>query len=336
MMVLLACCLFLHAAAAEPSVEILSAYQFPPNVCKILIRNHGEEPLDLREPELKSGAKEGATALWTMAEPDLLTPDGSSWITGLFASALPGEGEIPMRLVTTGKQIPFSLEANPRLVVTYSVQVPEEEKVYIFVLNAAAEDCTITAADINDVPVALAQPVEIPAARNALLCGKCSVRPAPEFEVPQVVIRLTPSGGLPVQVFGRLFRPEHTVLRGAGNTFDTIDCLSHAHGDDTTAATKAIAAATAQRGTLRTIKFCNIDVGDNAAARFAQIMERNHIEPQLAYSDECASGDYVQTLLECVEKVRCATQPGITYAWVFPSDIHAPSSPPYGVARLRT
>lgn len=336
MTLLIACSLFLHAAAAEPSVEILSAYQFPQNVCKVLIRNGGEEPLDLREPEIRFEAGDSlVTAVWTMAEPDMAAPGQTSWLTAESASNLPAQGEISMRLNAAGTETPFSVQAGPGLVVTYCVLAPEEGKAYIFVLNAGGANCTVTAADINGASVALAQPVEIPARKKSLLCGKCAVGLGTEFEVPQVVVRLTPSEGASVQVCARMFKPEHTVMRGATEAPDTIECLSHAHGADRDAAKKAVAAAAAWRGKLRTIKFCNVDTAGHAAAQFAQIMERNHTEPQLAYSGECASAEYVRTLLESVENTRCATQPGITYTWVFPSNSHDPSSPPYGIARLR-
>jgi hypothetical protein len=335
MTLLIACSLFLHAAAESP-IEVLNAYVFPENVCKVLVRNRGEEPLDLREPEMRREAEDGPLALWTMAEPDMPAPGETAWITALFTLPLPAKGEIPLRLRVAGSETPFSAQAGPRLAVTYSVLAPEEEKAYVFVFNSGAESCTVAAADINDVAIALARPVEIPARGSALLYGKCPLRPSGEFEVPPVIVRLTPADGPPVQIFSRLFRPEHTVMTNAGAAPDAIECLSHAYDGDRDAAAKAIAAAAAKRPTLRTIKFCNVDVVANAAAKFAQIMERNHIEPQLAYSSECASAEYARTLLGSVEATRRATQPGIAYAWVFPSDIHAPSSRPYGVARLRT
>jgi len=333
MMLLLSCSLLL-GGAAESSVEIPYAYQFPSSVCKVLVVNRGPSPLDLVEPQLISGATDGRAALWTMAEPDVVPPGEMAWITGLWNLPLPAQGEIPLRLLWAENETSFTAQAVPRLIVTYCVLA--EETAYIYVLNRRASDCSISAADVDDAPVALSEPVEVPAGGKALLFGKCTGWRGSEFEAPQVVVRLKPSDGAPVQVCARLFKPKHTVLRAAGNAPDTIECLSHTHDNDRVAAQKAIAAAAAKRQTLRTIKFCNIDVAANATATFAQIMERNHIEPQLAYSSECASRNYVQTLLECVEKTRRATQPGITYAWIFPSNIHAPSPTPYGVARLRT
>lgn len=333
MTLLISCVLLFHGTTVD-AAEIVAAYQFPQNVCKVLVRNSATEALDLTAANMHVQPCP-QPAVWTMAEPDVLQPGETSWVTALFPQSIPSEGRIPARIDAGGLQMAFSVAAQPRLVVTYCVRAVDEETAYVFVLNQTSSDCTLDAVDIDGAPVVLKNPVEIPAGKKRLLYGNWRMGSLNEFEVPQVVVRLTPVNEEPVQVGARLFKTSHTVIRAGGNTRATIECLSHSHGSPLAAASAAIAAAAEKRRTLRTIKFCNHDILANAADTFAQIVERNHIEPQLAYSDKCASSEYAHTLLECVERTRRATQPGITFAWVFPSDIHDVTSPPYGITRLR-
>ncbi len=326
----------LHVAVlAQAGVEVVAAYQFPVDVCRLIVRNAGNETLALDNLAIKTASGEILPVLWSMAEPDSVPAGEYSFIGYMPTTPLPKEETTQQVLAIGSQEIAFTLERQPSLAICYSVYAPEVRKIYLYVINNAPDACEITAATVNGVSVALARIGAIPGGKKGLVYGQCDLPRSDDFEVPPARVRLTPAQGKPVESFARLFRPEHTVVRTLESGADCITCLTHQYETPEKAALEAISVAKEQRRLLRTIKFCNMDLGAKGPAHFAQIMERNHIEPQLTYAEACASATYVPILLNAMEESKCASEPGISYAWVFPSDIHSLSQPPFGVSRLR-
>jgi hypothetical protein len=223
----------------------------------------------------------------------------------------------------------------PPLRITFAVF--EEAKLFLYVDNLTGENQTLAAYHIDNQRFALASPVMLPAMSGNVLTGDHTPPRVPGIAVPFICVMLETTTGQLIPSFARLFDVDHTTMGIMAGNNDLTGCLSHRSSSIEEAAATAISTIQANRHQLRTMKFCNMDLnsGNDGPYYFAQIIERNHIEPQLGYSGSVDTPGYLGKLLSELERIRIRTTPGMFYLWLFARNIHFPGNPRYSLAHMR-
>jgi hypothetical protein len=234
-----------------------------------------------------------------------------------------------------GGEARVDFDVSPAVVIPYCVCDASLRKVYIYLRGVGETPLEITGALLDEAPLALARSVTVTPGKVALLVGSCDGFKTPS-DAPFVGVTLLVPEGRRMVRMARMFLSEHTQFQSVtGHPSCTVQCLTHDCGTPPEAAAKAVALEQANSREFTTMKFCNLDMHSHGPALYGQVMDRNFLEPQLAHAEECAGSKYVEPLVEEMEQAARQSEPGICCAWVFPSDIHSPEAPPYGVSRLR-
>lgn len=320
------------SAWAETTIECLAIQEWPEGVLRLWVRNTGDEPLDLQEAEVQRGNGTPLPAYWTLAEPESLPPGADGYITVLPRQEGPWP---PLTLATAGQSIPLAAIAAPEIRCTYAVTVASTLHVYL--QNTSGDECRVTGIVLDGQRLRPEAPVDLPAGGGNVLVTPYDPPAGGQPAVPARWVTLETDDGVTVPAFMRIFDTEHTVMARATGDSDLVNCLSHIPPSIEAGAAEAIPILRGARDQLRTIKFCNMDqLASNDGPRyFAQMAERNHIEPQLAFANDVGTPGYLAKLLSELEYVRERTAPGMYFVWLFARDNHGPGKPRYSLRHIR-
>lgn len=328
-------CLFLMylvpAVLAVADMEVVSAYAGPAFVCHAILRNDGTQLVQLEGPGTCRVEYETRSALWVIAEPGSVMPGDFAFVNYAFTTPLDDPGTMPHHLIVGAEKILLYPDRNPPLAITHSVYAPDVRKIYLYIRNTSKNDITVASVNVGGVPVALEAPVTLVRGKKHLICGPCDPKLNSAYEVPQVCVRLASSDRV-YDLASRLFLPKHTTIGILDKASDMSSCMTHEYATLDEAAAKAMEKATEQRGSLRTIKFCGVDVASKGPSMFGQMVERNHIEFPVDISSTRLS---LSALLDTMEEAKRVNEPSMCTAWLFLSAEPSASRISFSTNRLR-
>jgi len=328
----------LSAGQDMDGVSVLSAYERPRGVCRVIVRNDGPDAIDLAELEVFGDAGGSVPVLWDMAEPRTVRPGTVAFVTYRLADRREGDSGNASRrhrLAAEGKVLSYAVSDAPPLALTYLVYDPGPERVYLYLRNLTANDCRVVRATIAGRPVRITAPVRLPAGTKSLVAGQWTPPEKGDYPVPAVAVEVESSEFVPLYLYGRLFGPEHTVAMNDDYLSLFIACLSHRCGPEEEAGTRAVEAAHAAAGSVRTIKFCNIDLIRDAPVLFAPVAERCQIQPQTTYAGACRSGSYIAPILAGARLTKTYAAPGIFHAILYAEYTHTEGLPLFKLSTIR-
>jgi hypothetical protein len=325
-------------------LEIWSAYTQPDHVGRVVFRNCGGDALALENVSLTAKDGHALSPLWVTIEPRSVLPGETtmiSWLMSLENSDVQNP-KIPVpfsELVLQINDQDFALtHPTPKLVMDYAVR-DDDGQVYLYFTGSKDGLPAITQCYLDDAALEALNIIQAPEAGSVLVMGRTNAFQTAEPEVPLIRVRLVSEINEEIHLFARLFHTHHTLFRFSGSTMGKHlmvgSCLTHNEESFQKAAEKTVTSAAEHWGRIRTIKVCNIDLGQNGPFYFAALAEQNHIESQLTFPTECRNGDYIRALLNCAENTREWSTPGIFFSWIFPEDIHFEDIPSYSFPKLR-
>ena len=319
-------------SSSMEKLEVLSAFVSPDGVCRVLLFNSGDRQVDLTLCHISSADGTPVEQIWTIAEPSEMLPAQEAAFS-YFPKKSCAAATPHVLITSTGVEVPFCLSV-PVLTATYSVYSPQEG-LYIYIYNASENSFTINTATIANAPLNMATPVPIPAKSKGLLSGAW-VPPALEYHVPPVLVRVTTFEGASFTLFTRLFSPEDTASFGPPVSRDSAECFTHSFESEQIAAEMTIRAGNEVRRTsARTARWCSIDLQRGDPGHFGQLVDRIHLEPQLAFLRDYNSGRYSRSFLSAFEKTKNAVTPGIFYCQLYPDDVQAQGSTIFPLSKIR-
>ncbi len=326
--------------AESPPFELWAAYTQPSHIGRVVLRNCGDRKQTLDTVALLSGDGKECSPLWLTVEPRQIEPGA----VALVSWFIPTDMINPLQFESDGLLGSCCLRVNernytcnivePSPLISYAVQ-DDEGRIYLYLKGGALPLPLVTQCFLNGVSVGAPQTILCPEACSMLLVVSTPQFKMTSIEVPLITVQLQLESGEEIRLFTRLFHTRHTLIREVETHMTVGRCLTHKEGTWREAGKKAVENAAAHLGELRTIKFCNMDLSSHGPFYFASLAEQNHIEPQLAYPQQCRNGDYIAALLESAERTRAWSEPGIFFSWIFPADIHDGTIPRYSFPKLR-
>jgi hypothetical protein len=325
--------LLLHSAAAAGELEIIDAGLYRSGVCRIIVQNSGEELEDVESFHLLSGEGKPLVMLWNMAEPRLVEPGKTAFVS-FYAKEAIIEGAAHFLALST-KRFSFSPKQKP-IELTYAVWDPGEKNVCLFVRSQDQKEITVTGVTIGDEPVGLSGCVNVPSGQNRMVSGLWNMPDEIKKSVPQLAVHLSTMEVGTVLLFSRLYRPEHTVSITAESLPELfISCLSHEFDSPGAAGVAAVERACQIEDRLRTIKFCNFDVGNKVMREFGQIADAAQVQLQTVYDNECVRGQYIEPAFGAASLTKSSVEPGIFHVKIYARNAHNEQKPPYAMSVIR-
>jgi len=311
-------------------LSLLDAGIYQSGVSRLIVHNAGPTALDLAGFEVLHADEKPIPTVWKTVEPRIVDSGKEAVITYLPVEPDPvGASSI---LSIQRNHLHYSAEPKP-MEVTYAVYEPEDKKVCVFIKNHCPSECTIHSLSVAGKPVVLEHPKTIPHGQKQIFCGHWQAPEDLHVAVPQFAGQAGTDKLGPVTLFVRLFRPEHTVSVTAERMPDLyISCLSHAFSSPEAAGLAAITRGWHIRSRLRTIKFCNFDLGNNALSKFGQIGDACQIQLQTVYDKECVNGTYMKPVCEAVLSTKLYVEPGIFHVKMYADDCRKADKPLFPIS----
>lgn len=318
-------------------LSVLSAFEHPSDVCRVILRNDGARAVDLSEIEILDGREARLPVLWVFAEPPIVRPGDLTYVTYRFEKGrnVLKEGLENHVLRAQGVQCPYPAPGRPPLAVSYLVHDASLRRVYLYLRNPGVRAHRVLEVTLDGRPLGLEAAVDIEAGSKNLVVGQWEGQNPSDDSVPLQCVEVDVSEIGKVTLPARLFRPEHAPKTSMINPSPTFRCPSHRYGPPREAGREVVAAFLAASGSARTLAFCNVDLLSDALELFSPISERCRIEPQPAFSNDCWAGNHVKPTWDCARQAKVYAEPGIFYPVLFPEYIHREYTPPFALSAIR-
>ncbi len=325
------------AAVGTDDLSVLSAFEHPSDVFRIIVRNDGADAIDLSEIEIPDERETRLPVLWVLAEPPVVPPGGLTFITYRFEKgrSVLKEGLENHVLEAQGVQCRYPAPGKPPLAVAYLVHAPGLGRAYLYLRNPGVQARRVLGVTVDGRTLGLEAPVDIEAGGKNLVVGQWEDENPSDDSAPFVCIEVDVSGIGNVNLPARLFRPEHAPKTFMMDPSPTFRCPSHRYGPPREASKEVVAALLAASGSARTLAFCNVDLLSDALELYSPIFERCRIEPQPAFSNDCWAGNHVKPTWDCARQAKTSAEPGIFYPILFPEYIHRQGTPPFALSAIR-
>ncbi|MCP4642850.1 MAG: hypothetical protein GY851_20550 [bacterium] len=328
-------------AGAGPvgNLTVLSAFEYPSGVCRVIVRNDGAGTIDLSEIEVIHGQEARLPLVWVVSEPPQVPPGGLAYVTYRFDQGWNAaeNGLDHCLLGGDGVRCPYPAPGTPPLAVTYLVFDANPGRVYLYLRNPGPEARRVIGTTVGGQALELETPVDIEAGSVNLVLGQWEDRNPADNSIPFCCIDIDVSGTGSVRLPARLFRPDHApkMSMESLSPLFAFRCASHRHGPPREAGRAAVASLLAASGSARAQAFCNVDMVADAQDLFAPLFERCRIEPQPAFSNQCWAGNHVKPTLDSARRTKAYVEPGSFYPVLFAEYIHRDGTPPFGLSAIR-
>ncbi|MCP4641968.1 MAG: hypothetical protein GY851_16115, partial [bacterium] len=315
----------------------LGAWEHPPGVCRVIVRNDGAGAVDLSAPRIVGGQEAPLPVLWTVADPPVAPPGGLSYVTYRFEPGRTGQSPGLERHVlhATGTECSYAAPGEPPLSVSYLVYDEGLNSAYLYLRNPGSHAHRVERVVLDGRSLVMDAPVDVEAGSVNLVLGRWKAPEPTEDGAPWCCVEVGITDMGMVYLPARLFRPEHTFSTPELDLSPTMRCVTHRHGPPLEAGRNAAAALHAASGSVRTLAFCNVDLVNDGPARYASMFDRSRIEPQPTFSDDCWVGNHVDPIRGSAQRTKAYAEPGVFYPILLAEFIHRRGAPSFPLSAFR-
>ncbi|MCP4638936.1 MAG: hypothetical protein GY851_00810 [bacterium] len=318
-------------------LAVLGAWDYPPGVCRVIVRNNGAGAVDLSAPRIVGGQDAALPVLWTVADPPVVPPGGLSYVTYRFEPGRTGQSPGLERHVlhTEGTECSYAAPSKPPLAVTYLVFDEDRGRAYLYLRNPGPQARRVESVVLDGRRIEIGAPVDIEAGSVNLVLGRWEGPTQAPGGAPWSCVEVGIAGMGTAYLPGRLFRPDHAFAMPELDLSPTMRCVTHRYGPPYEAGKSAVSALHAASGSVRTLAFCNVDIVNDGPASYASLFERARIEPQPAFSDDCWVGNHVDPIRDSVQRTKTYSEPGVFYPIMLAEFIHRTGAPSFPISAFR-